>query len=338
MLRSIWRHMVVSRLLPAALVLALAVVSTAGCSQSSGASSYPTKAVEIIVPFAAGGGTDVVARIAGEHASNKWKQPVSVVNKPGGGGTPGTVEAIQAKPDGYTLTMLAASTSILNPALQSDLPYKWDDMTFIARVSLSPLVLVVKADSPYKTAKELVEVVKQDPSKFKFGSSGVAGPSTFGVGQLLQAAGVDPTKVDIVPFNGGAPTLTAVAGGHVDFAAQNLSEVLPLVQGGKLKALAVTSPERVSELPDVPTAREAGYEGFKQVGVFGLAGPKNLPQPVVSKWESVLAEALKDSAFKDRMLKTGNIPSYQDSREYTAWTEDQFNSASDLAIKLNLRK
>ena len=197
--------------------------------------------------------------------------------------------------------MLSASTSILNRALQLDLPYKWNDVTHIARVSVSPLVLVVKSDAPYNSAKDLVEAIRADPTSFKFGSSGVAGPSTFGAAQLLQDAGIDPTAVDVAPFDGGAPTLAAVAGGHVQFAAQNLSEVLPLVQGGQLKALAVTSPERVAELPDVPTATEAGYPGFSQVGVFGMAGPKGLPADVVTAWESMLSEAMKDTAFINKM-------------------------------------
>lgn len=313
-------------------LLALAVLATPS------EPAYPTKAIDIIVPFAPGGGTDVVSRIAAEYVRGKWKQSVNVVNKPGGGGTPGTVEVIQAKPDGYTLTMLSASTSFLNPALQTDLPYKWNVLTHIARLVLSPLVLVVKADAPYDSVKELVEAVRKDPSRFKVGSSGLAGPSTFGVAQLLQSAGIEPTKVDIVPFAGGAPTLVALAGGHVHFAAQNMSEVLPLIEGKKLKPLAVTTPERDPSLPSVPTAKEAGYPGFMQVGVFGLAGPPNLPTSIVGAWESVLSEAMRDSAFVDKLRKSGNIPTYQGAKEYRAWTEEQFKSADELAARLKLKK
>lgn len=300
--------------------------------------AYPTKAIDIIVPFAPGGGTDVVARISAEYVRGKWKQSVNVVNKPGGGGTPGTVETLQAKPDGYTLTMLSASTSFLNPALQTDLPYKWSDLTYIARLVLSPLVLVVKADAPFNTTKDLVEAIRKDPSKFKAGSSGLAGPSTFGIAQLLQSAGIDPTTVDIVPFNGGAPTLTAVAGGHVQFAAQNMSEVLPLIEGKKLKPLAVSTPERDPSLPSVPTAKEAGYPGFIQVGVFGMAGPPNLPEAIVGSWEAVLSEAMKDAGYVDKLKKSGNIPSYQGAKEYRVWTGEQFKSADELATKLKLKK
>lgn len=325
------------RLLVLGSVLAVALAVLAGCAQTP-AASYPSKAVDIIVPFAPGGGTDVVARIVAERAAAEWNQPVNVVNKPGGGGTPGTVEMIQAPADGYVLTMLSASTSILNPALQLDLPYKWDDLTHIARVSVSPLVLVVKSDAPYNSAKDLVEAIRANPADFKFGSSGVAGPSTFGAAQLLQDAGINPTTVDVVPFDGGAPTLAAVAGGHVQVAAQNLSEVLPLVEGGQLKALAVTSPERVAELPDVPTADEAGYPGFNQVGVFGMAGPKGLPADVISVWESLLSEAMQDSAFTDKLNQTGNIPSYMPSQEYSTWTQQQYETAAALAKQLGLQK
>ena len=336
-MRRFIRRIVSLRLMMAASALAVALAALSGCAQAP-AASYPSKPIDIIVPFSPGGGTDVVAQIVADRVSSKWNQPVNVVNKPGGGGTPGTVEAIQAQPDGYTMTMLAASTSILNLAIQTDLPYKWNDVTHVARIAITPLVLVVKADSPYQTAKDLVEAIKQDPSKFKFGSSGVAGPSTFGVAQLLDDAGIDPTKVDVVPFNGGAPALAAVAGGHVDFAAQNLSEVLSLVEGKQLRALAVSGDEKAAELPDVPTATEAGYPGFKQVGVFGMAGPKGLPENVISAWESAVSEAMKDSAFTDKLKQTGNIPSYLGSKEYTSWTEDQVNSATSLAKTLGLQK
>ncbi len=323
--------------MPRVAVLLVALLAFPAFATPSEA-AYPTKAIDIIVPFAPGGGTDVVSRIVAEYVRGKWKQSVNVVNKPGGGGTPGTVETIQARPDGYTLTMLSASTSILNPALQTDLPYKWDAVTHIARLVLSPLVLVVKADAPYNSVKDLMDAVKKDPSKFKVGSSGLAGPSTFGVAQLLQSAGIEPTKVDIVPFAGGAPTLVAVAGGHVQLAAQNMSEVLPLIEGKKLKPLAVSTPARDPSLPNVPTAKEAGYEGFKEVGVFGLAGPPNLPESIVSAWESVLSEAMKDSAFVDKLMKSGNIPAYQGSKEYRAWTEERFKSSDELAAKLKLKK
>jgi tripartite-type tricarboxylate transporter receptor subunit TctC len=328
----------VTRLILVVALLALAQAFVLGCAQKPTEAAYPSKAIQIIVPYAAGGGTDLVARIAAEYAQSKWGQPITVVNKPGGGGTPGMMEMLQAPPDGYVLTMLAAGTSFLNPAIQLDLPYKWDGVTFLSRLTISPLVLVVKADSPHKTVKDLVEAIRKDPSKFKFASSGVGGPSTFGVAQLLQAAGIDPTKVDVVPFDGGTPSATAVAGGHVDFAAQNLSEVLSMVKGGQLRALAVTTPARVTEFPDVPTAKEAGYEGFNQVGVFGMAGPPKLPESVVAKWDSILDDAMKDSTAKDKMLKTGNPPAYMASKEYKAWTGEQAKTANDLAIKLKLQK
>ncbi len=328
----------VSRLILGAFLVALALMATVGCAQKPAEAAYPSKSVQIVVPYAAGGGTDLVARIVAEYAQSKWGQSVTVVNKPGGGGTPGMVEVLQAPPDGYVLTMLAAGTSILNPALQLDLPYKWDGMTHLSRVSINPLVLVVKSDSPYKTAKDLVDAVRKDPSKFKFASSGVAGPSTFGTAQLLQAANIDPTAVKVVPFDGGTQSATAVAGGHVDFAAQNLSEILPMVQGGQLRALAVSTPDRAPEFPDVPTGKEAGYAGFNQVGVFGMAGPAKLPDSVVAKWDSILADALKDSTVKDKMLKTGNTPAYMAAKEYKAWTGEQYKVANDLAVKLKLQK
>lgn len=315
-----------------------AVLIATACGLAGTATDYPKgRPVEIIVPAPPGGG-DIAARAIAEYLTKKWNHPVNVVNKPGGGTTTGTIEGLQAPADGHTIIGLFMSNSILNPAVQADLPFKWDDFTYIGMVARAPLVLVVKNDAPYRTAKDLADAVKRDPGQFSYGSSALGGPSTFGVAQFLTAAGIDATKPKLVTFNGGAPTLVAVAGGHVQFGAQSLAEVLELVRGGQLRPLMVSSDARVKELPDVPTAKEAGYAAFTQGFVFGIGGPSKLPAEIVAKWEKGLEDAGKDPEFIKKLSDGGNTSVYMNSRDYKSWTESQYKESLDVATKLGLRK
>jgi tripartite-type tricarboxylate transporter receptor subunit TctC len=300
--------------------------------------AYPTKAIQLVVAFAPGGSSDQVSRLLGEYVSRKWGKPVTVVNKPGGGGAVGNAAVAQAAPDGYTLVNAQINTQAFIPAAQVKAPYNWDSFSYICRIGVTPSVLTVKADSPYKTAKDLIEAIKKDPAKFKSGVSGLTGTGAFGISQLLNSAGVDPTKVDMVSFDGGALVITNLAGGHVDFVAQQLPEVLEMVRAGRLRALAHTNPDRVKELPDVPTAKEAGFPAYTVMPASGLAGPPNLPQEIVAKWQEVVSEALKDKSFVGALEKTGLIPAYQNSQQYRQWTEEQYKVARELAEKLKLRK
>lgn len=312
------------------------VVLAAGCARRG--SDYPTKQVELIVPFAPGGATDLTARALAENVSKKLEQPVSVVNKTAGGGTGGTLEAIQAKPDGYTLLATSVTSSTLNPAVVSDLPYKWDQYTFIALLVTSPQVFVVNADSPWTTLKDLVEDVRKEPTRFKYGSAGPGGPSTFGVAQVMEQAGVDPNTLTRVAFQGGGPTVTALAGGHVDFASQHLAEVADLVKGGKLRGLAISSDARVTMLPDVPTAKEAGFDRYTFQGYTGLAAPPNTPKNVVDRWTQVIKEAMADPAFTEQLEGLGLTAAYLGPDQYQDWARKEYEGAVAIADRLKLRQ
>lgn len=336
------RYLLFGSLLAVGVTVATACAPAAAPSGSSpgqaAAPAFPTKAIEISVPFAAGGTSDLVARILGPQLTKKWNQPVNVVNKGGGSGTPGTVSVLQAPPDGHSVGILANSNGVLNDAVQKDLPYHWNDVGHIARIGVTGLVFVVKADAPYTTLKDLGDAIKKDPAKFKYGSSGVSGPSTFAIGQFAEAIGVDPNKLSRVPYDGGAPAATATAGGHVDFVAQNLPEVLELVRGKQLKALAITGDKRAPELSDVPTTAEAGFKSVDHMGLFGIFGPQKLPESVVKKWEDTLAELMKDEAVVKDLEKIGLIPGYQNSKDFRAFAESQHKAALAIAEKLGLRK
>lgn len=337
MLHAASQHSRIVRVLLFGLAAALVVATIGGCTQRPPAAAYPTKAVDWVAPAAPGGGTDITLRAITPFLQSKWGQPVNVVNKPGGGTVPGTISVVQAAPDGYNMLGTAA-IAYLNIAIQKGNPYQVDSLKWVARIVLSPIVFVVKGDSKYNTLKELADAIKADPTKFRYGSSGVTGPSTVAISQLADAVGVDANKLDRVPFDGGAPAVMAVAGGHVDLAAQNLSEVLGLVTGGKLKALAITTDQRNKELPNVPTTREAGFGSVTFVAHFGVAGPAKLPDDIVKKWEDIIVEAVKDRAVLAGLEKAGVIPSYMSSKDYAAWIQSETKTATAIAEKLGIRK
>ncbi|HEX2923970.1 MAG TPA: tripartite tricarboxylate transporter substrate binding protein [Chloroflexota bacterium] len=326
------------RLVLVAGAVSLVVSMAAGCAQKPSEAAYPSKAVEVTVAFAPGGSADQQSRLLADYLSKKWGQPVSVVNKAGGGGATGTAATAQAAPDGYSVNNGMVNTLAYIPASQKNSPYNWDSFTYLARLCITPSVLVVNANSPYKTAKDLVDAIKKDPSKFNAGVSGLSGTGVFGIAQLLKSQGIDPAAVKMVNFDGGSQVITNLAGGHVDFAAQQLPEVLEMVKGGKLRALAHTYSERLKDLPDVPTAKEAGYPEYTVMPTGGFVGPKGIPEAVVTKWETAIGDALKDKDFAAALQKTGAIGSYQSSKDYRAGIETEFKTASDLAKTLGLVK
>ena len=320
------------------LLLPLCAWTLFGGIQGGWAQEYPTKTIELIVPFPPGGSTDLTARVVATHLSKKWGRTISVVNKPGSGGAVGTMAVLRAKNDGYTMLMTVISAQILNPAIESKLPYKWDDPTHIARTNISPLVFIVKADSPWTDLKHVMEDVKKDPEKYKYGTAGLGGPSTFSIGQLLDAAGVDPLKVARIVLQGGAPTITAVAGGHVDFASQNLCEVISMIEAKKIRGLAVTSLERAKQLPQIPTGRELGYPDYDLIGWNGIAGPSNLPAQVINKWDQGIRDLMHDPKFIDDMERIGAPPSYLGPTDLKNTLEKEYKRAVLFGEKMGLKK
>lgn len=288
--------------------------------------------------FFPGGSTDLTGRIVGNYLSKKWGQPISIINKPGASGTTGVMFALRSKSDGYTMLMNVTGTGTLNPAIERKLPYKWDEPTFIARTNISPLVFVIKADSPWRNLKEVMDDVKRNPTKYQYGTGAAGGPSTFANAQVLDAAGIDPNKVAMVVFNGAAPTVAAVAGGHVDFATQNLTDVITLIEAKKIRGLAVTTAERVKQLPNIPTGKEAGFPEFDLLGWNGISGPANLPGYVIEKWDKGIQEAVKDPVFVEEMEKTGAPPAYLGPKDFKSALQRDYESALKFAEKLGLRR
>lgn len=300
-------------------------------------SDYPEGPIDLIVAFAPGGSTDVVARAFAEQLQMAWDQSISVINREGASGATGTMSVRTAEPDGQTILMSVTSAGLTNPAIQGEaLPYSWDEFTFICRVTTSPLVVIVDADSPYQTLQELVDAIAANPEDFSYGTSGPGGPSTFATAQILAQAEVDPNAVTQVVLGGGADTVTAVAGGNVTYAVQNLSEVVELIRGGELRGLAVSNEEPVAALPDVPTAAEAGFDQFTFQGWNGFVGPPGLDQAVVEAWNAAVEPILADEAFQTQLRELGLEPAYLPPEEFEQYLQEQFEFSTQVVEELDL--
>lgn len=317
----------------AGLMLALSI-SWAGVS---GGGEYPAKAVDVVVPYAPGGGNDLFGRIAAQYLAKKWGKPINVVNKAGGSGVVGVMALLAAPPDGYTvMTLGPGNVGML--AVQSDTPYKLDDLLPLAMMAGNAQAFTVPFDSPWKTLKEAVEAIKRDPDKVKYGVGGAASPPVFAVAKLFQSAGIDVKRPGRVIFNGGAPTLAATAGGQVAFACQSTTEAFALIRAGKLRALAVSSPERAKMLPDVPTGKEAGYPAFDTVSWYGIAAHGKAPEAVAKKWADGLKDAARDPEVIKKLDDISAFVIYKDSAEFKAFLQKEYALNLSVAKETGLRK
>jgi tripartite-type tricarboxylate transporter receptor subunit TctC len=320
-------------------VVLIALLITGLCTAAVPAqTAYPTRPVEIIVGYAPGGGADVAARLIAAYASRKWGQAVNVVNMPGASGITGALRALNARPDGYTLLLEPHATASMLFAVESNVPFTMDGKTPIALITLDPVIYTVKDDSPWKSLADVAAAAKANPKAFRYGIAGVSGVAAFSVSQFLFSAGVPLADTSKVVFTGGAPALTALAGGHVDFAGQQWSESAGLVHGGKIRGLAVVNPVRLPGLPDIPTAKEAGFPDLDVVGWQGLAGPPKLPAAVVARWTALIEEASKDPAFLAQAQKVSKVIAYKNPDAYWRFQQDELKKYLPLATKMGIRK
>jgi tripartite-type tricarboxylate transporter receptor subunit TctC len=266
------------------------------------AQTYPSRPVHILVPYPAGGGVDIVARSLGDELSKHWGHPVVIENRPGAGGVIASQAVAIAPKDGYML-IVVASGHATNPFLYAHLPYDtFKDFTPISLLGSSPNILLVRADSPFKTLADLIAEAKKKPGSLSYGHAG-NGTSTHLAGELLKSL----AKVDLtgVPYKGGAPVVTDLLGGHLPISFNNAPESLGQITSGTLRALAVTTAARAPFLPNVPTMAEAGVPGYDTAVWWGLLGPSNMPADVTAKIAKDTAEAMKSPAIKDRLTKLG---------------------------------
>jgi tripartite-type tricarboxylate transporter receptor subunit TctC len=276
---------------------------------------YPVRAVDIIVPFSAGGSTDLTARLTGGYAEKKWGVRVNVINKPGGNGVPACVEVHNAAPNGYTLQSECFPTSSMLPITVKKLPFKIMDRSFIATAIQVPIVLVVPSKSRFKGLNDLVDWAKKNPEKLKWGSGGGTMPMDIAQKQLFMETGIDISKTKPVMVKGGADAFVLAGGNHVMLTGGAISTGLPTIKAGVVKPLFVTSDTRLPFLPDVPTSAELGYPMITIKHWVGLSGPANLPSYVVDKWDEVIQEMLKDPEILSKLKNVAIVPFYHNAIE-----------------------
>ncbi len=295
--------------------------------------AYPDKPVQLIVPYAAGGSTDVLARAIAQVAPKHFPQPVVVVNKPGGGAIPGRLEVVKSRPDGYTLLFGWGSGEDLVVPHQRPVPYDlFKDFETVCRMSVHSVVLAVPTSSPYKTLADLVNAGKSKDMTASVSTKGAIVDITFQL--FAKAAGL---KLTTVPGSGGADAITSLVGGHVDFGGGHPSEVLPHIKAGRLRGMAVAFEKRDPAVADIPTFREGGYDVVTFGSVKGIAVPKNTSKEIVSYLERKFKEVADDPEFQKIMKDIGQPVLYQNAAEYTAWFKAAYDQGGTFIKTLGIQ-
>lgn len=278
--------------------------------------NYPDKPVKLIVPFPPGQATDMIARMIAEKLTLVWGHQVIVENKTG---VPGMVAGSTAAPDGYTMTMGTSGVLAVNPAVFAKLPYDvTKDFIYVGGLAITPMIVVVSAEFPYNTVQELIAAAKKEPGKFNVGYGGVNNTQHL-TGELFKAT----TGVNMVGVNykGSASAVTDLLGGQISILVDSMAVALPHIKAGKLKPLAITSLERVPQLPNLPTVAESGYPGFEGVGWQGLVVPKGTPSAIVQKISADVSKILADPVMQKNIIDKGMVP---DPRGSGPWSEFAF--------------
>jgi tripartite-type tricarboxylate transporter receptor subunit TctC len=296
--------------------LACGAVAGSVVAPDARAQSYPARPIRLVVSVAAGGTNDVTARMIAQKLTEAWGQQVFVDNVPGGGEIVGTGQVAKAEPNGYT-ALFATGAFTLNPSLHSKLPYDTlKDFTPVTLVASGPHALTVHPSVPAKDVNELVALVRANPGKYSFASSG-ANTQPRLVGELFKLKfGLDLVHV---PFNGGGPAMTSTIGGHTPIAFTSLGNAAPSIKDGKLRALALTSARRLAEFPNVPTMAEAGLPELVTGSMQGVMLPARTPKPIVDRWYTDVAKIVALPEIRDRLIGFGLEPVANTTQEFEAW-------------------
>ena len=279
--------------------IAAVLVALALAGSPAGAQDYASKPVRVVVPYAPGGGTDVLSRAIGERLQVALGQPVLIENRPGANGAIGSELVAKSAPDGYTLVVVTG-THVINPFLQK-VPFdSLNDFTPVTFAAISKMVLVAGLQQPFASVKELIAYAKANPGKVAIGNSESA---TMLTGELLKLmAGIDLQQV---PYKGGAPLMTDVVGGHIPLAVTSVTTVMPFYKSQKLRVLGVSSKQRSGAMPDVPTIAEAGVPGYEVLSWYAILGPKGMPRPIAERLQREVAKIVGAPAMKERFDTLG---------------------------------
>ncbi|MEA2876213.1 MAG: putative tricarboxylic transport rane protein [Hyphomicrobiales bacterium] len=294
----------------------LAVVVWFALSGAAAAQDYPTRPITLVVPYAAGGGNDVMARIVAEKMSRSLGQQIVIENKGGAGGSIATRQVAKAAPDGYTLGLGGTGTLAINPTLYPNVGYDpRRDFAPVGLIATSALVVLVHPGIEAKSIAELIALGKREPGRLNYASAGSGSGIHLGSELLAQMAGI---KLTHIPYKGSSPALTDLLGGHVAIYLSSLPPAIALVREGKVRALAVTGPARSPIFPDLPTVAEAALPGYEAVLHYGIVAPAGTPQPIIDKLSVALKAALAESDVRARILADGAEPLSGTPAEYAA--------------------
>ncbi len=317
-----------TRLLAASVLFAAVAVAAPSFAQN-----YPTKPVTIVVPYPPGGSADILARTVGEQLGERLGQPVVVENRSGAGTAIGARLVADAAPDGYTLLLGTVSSQAINPAMSKVGYDPVKDFVVLSPLASIPFVLVAHPAVPYDNVSQLIAAAKSDPGKLAFASAG-SGTSNHLAGEMLaNAAGL---KLLHVPYRGSAPALVDVLAGHVPIMFDLQTTALPNVKAHKVKALAVTGPQRSPLLPDVPTMMESGLPGYEVSAWFGLFAPAKVPEPITARLSSTLSEILQQPQTRKRLQEIGAEPDTRTAPEFARYVESEAKKYADIVRASNL--
>ena len=311
-------------------VVAASLLAVAGLAQAA----WPEKSVQWVVPYPAGGGSDVIARTVSTGLESVIGQRVIVENKPGAGTIIGATQVYTSSPDGYVVGTADSGTLAFNPSLYASLKYDPAKFTYIGGLARFPLMLTVPANSPFKTVQDLLAEARKQPGSLNSGSAGAGSPHHLALEMFKQRANVGIVHV---PYRGSAPALQDVMGGQVTMAFLDTAVAMANAKAGKLRVLAVATPERLAQLPDVPTMNEAGVADFTAYAWQGLVGPAGVPADVVSKLDADLQKVLKTPDVAQKIIEMGVEPMPMSAADFQKYATEQRELWADVIKKAGIR-
>lgn len=310
------------------------------CAGGAIAQAYPSKPITLVIPFGAGGDSDLSGRLLAQYAA-KYLGNASFVplNRVGASGSIGTMVVRTAPADGYTLLVARIATHAVYPALESKAPYKWNEFTMLSLLELNPFICAVKADSAIKTVQDLYAAIRKDPGKLNFSTAGPGTSQNMAAQYLMSLAKLKPDAAVGIHYKSGGEVTTALLGGQVQFACNNATTMVSQIRAGALRGLFVTTSERLPDTPDVPSAREAGVPEMERiVGWTALMGPPGLPKDVTERWAAALASVAKDPEWLAGIAKIGGIPAIRSPADTEKFVKEQYELYDRLITTLGIRQ